>query len=291
MKNIRISRRAARAATIGLVALGLLGSVAPASAGWLDSLFGSSDKAPAKGNANRRDWVLHEFTVIRLAAREADSPPNQHPQQFNAENLRRVLAQVRLADGAGSEPLFASDELGELIEPLVQAFENAGPNDDVLLLSSARRGGGVLLQPYAATVRLFVQAGTLNLIANDARYEFMNRYIGTRKQPVFTYGSRTHAGSAALRSDVATAVRPDWLAMSMGGGPAAVTMPAAAPALAAGALAPAAAPPAAPPVASPAAAPANDVEQRLTVLKRLRDKGLISEEEYAQKRKEILSQL
>ena len=40
-----------------------------------------------------------------------------------------------------------------------------------------------------------------------------------------------------------------------------------------------------------AAAAAGDVEQRLTVLKRLREKGLITEEEYVQKRKEILSQL
>lgn len=289
MKHIRLSRPTHRAATIVLVALGLLGASTTASAGLLDSLFGSSEKSASKGDSKRRDWVVHEFTVVRLAAREADAAPNQHPQQFNAENLRRLLSQVRMAGGAGSEPLFATAELGDLIEPLVQAFENARPNDDVLLLSSARRGGGMLIQPYAVTARLFVQSGSLQLIVNDARYEFMNRYIGTREQPVFTYGSRTRAGTAVLRSDVATTVRPDWLAMSMAGTPAvgAVQPAAGAGPVSGGTVAA----PLAPAAAAPAAAASNDIEQRLTVLKRLRDKGLISEEEYQQKRKEVLQGL
>ncbi len=291
--NIRTPRGATRAAMVGMAALGLAAGVAPAHAGWLDSLFGSSAKAAAKGNPGRRDWQVREFTEVRLAAREPGSTPNQHPQQFNTENLRRLLSQVRIAEGSASEPLFASDELGELIEPLVQAFENAGPDDDVLLLSTARRGGGALLQPYAITARLFVQAGKLQLLVHDARYDFMNLYIGSRKPPVFTYGSRTQTGTAAMRSDAAAPVRPDWLAMSITGASAAGA-----------ALVPAAAPGAVPtamPAASPApmpvapvqgaAAAAGDVEQRLTVLKRLREKGLITEEEYVQKRKEILSQL
>ncbi len=36
---------------------------------------------------------------------------------------------------------------------------------------------------------------------------------------------------------------------------------------------------------------ADEVEQRLVTLKRLRDRGLITEEEYQQKRREILAQL
>jgi hypothetical protein len=144
----------------------------------------------------------------------------------------------------------------------------------------------VLLQPYAVTARLFVQDGQLQLIVNDARYEFMNLYIGSRQPPVFTYGSRDRASKAMLRSDASTAKRPDWLTMPVASvsartsGPAPVQM----------AAPPAVSAPAAPMV-SPVAAPPNDFEQRLTLLKRLRDKGLISEEEYLQKRKEILSQL
>jgi hypothetical protein len=69
--------------------------------------------------------------------------------------------------------------------------------------------------------------------------------------------------------------------------------PAAAPAPAAGARI---ATPAAPAAAAPALRPrdpgyADEVEQRLLTLKRLRERGLISEEEYQQKRREILQAL
>jgi len=42
--------------------------------------------------------------------------------------------------------------------------------------------------------------------------------------------------------------------------------------------------------ASPAAI-GDDIEQRLLLLKRLRDKGLISEEEYQHKRRDVLQKL
>jgi cytochrome c-type biogenesis protein CcmH/NrfG len=53
--------------------------------------------------------------------------------------------------------------------------------------------------------------------------------------------------------------------------------------------APAAAPPAA--AAPRPAVSADEVEQRLLTLKRLRERGLISEEEFQQKRREILQSL
>jgi hypothetical protein len=72
--------------------------------------------------------------------------------------------------------------------------------------------------------------------------------------------------------------------------PAAAVLPAAAPAATVAPAPPA--PAAAPPLPRPRdPGYADDVEQRLLTLKRLRDRGLISEEEYQQKRKEILQQL
>jgi hypothetical protein len=63
-----------------------------------------------------------------------------------------------------------------------------------------------------------------------------------------------------------------------------VVLPPAAPAPVQTAPAPAPAPRAAP-------ASADEIEQRLLTLKRLRERGLISEEEYQQKRREILQAL
>jgi hypothetical protein len=64
-------------------------------------------------------------------------------------------------------------------------------------------------------------------------------------------------------------------------------------------LAEASAPPAPPAAAAPTAAPAAprtpagsaSAEERLTTLKRLHEKGLITDEEYQQKRREILQAL
>ena len=94
-----------------------------------------------------------------------------------------------------------------------------------------------------------------------------------------------------LAQSAATARRGDWLALPL-------SMPGAAPAVVVLGVAPAAAPAsatlAAPRAAQPAAAPEpppTEAEQRLATLKRLRDRGLISEEEFQEKRKEVLKLL
>jgi hypothetical protein len=101
-----------------------------------------------------------------------------------------------------------------------------------------------------------------------------------------------------VQSAGATNARPDWLAIPLQG--AAPASAAAAPAVPAALAAPAAPAAIAPAVAAPAPPPARkaldaaaveDIERRLEVLKRLRDKGLINEDEYQQKRKEILQLL
>ncbi len=280
-----------------LAAASLCIAAAPAHAGVMDFLFGGSERPAdaAKPDARRRNWSVRDFTAIRLVPREPGSAPNQHPVQVEAEALKQQLAQVRFVVGSGTQALFAADELGELVEPLTEAFANATPDDDLLLLSTSRRGGGLLSQPLAITARLFVQGGQLQLLVNDARYEFFNEYKGTGKAPQFTFGSRTKAGAVVLRSAAGGNTRADWLALP-------TTLPAAAAAPAP--AAPLAVTPktAAPSPAAPAAAAqpalrprdpgfADDVEQRLLTLKRLRERGLISEEEYQQKRREILQAL
>lgn len=283
------------------------GVAAPAHAGVMDFLFGSADKSAdaTRASPGQRSWPIHEFSAIRLVAREAGAPPNEHPATLETETLRQLLSPLRFAVGNNAQPLFASDELGELLDPLREAFASAGPNDDLLLLSSSRRGGGVFQQPLAVTARLFVQGGQLQLIVNDARYEFYNDYRGTGRAPQFSFGSRGKAGSVALRSGNGTLPRADWVALPLTAAaapaaPAVQASPATVAQAAAAPRAPAVVAPApataAPTTAAPALRPrdpgfADEVEQRLVTLKRLRDRGLISEEEYQQKRREILQAL
>ena len=289
-------RKALSAGVLGLAGLIFLLPIGSARAGLLDSLFGgaSSGTEPSKGDARRRTWTLHEFTTIRLVPRESGASPNQHPLQIEPETLRQQLAQLRFESRQGSQALFAADELGELTEPLAQALSNAGPDDDVLLLSTSRRGAGLLAQPLGVTARLFAQGGALQVIVNDARLEFVNNYLGSHKPPEFTFGSRNRPSQANLRSASATSRRPDWLALPLTAS-AAPMVPAAAAVAAPAAVAPAAPAPAAAPVAPPPRPRdpgfADEIEQRLLTLKRLRERGLISEEEYQQKRREILQLL
>ena len=301
----------------------LLCAAMPAHSAVLDFLFGkkAGEADAAQLDPKQREWRLGEFTSIRLAPREPDAAANQHPAQRSAESLRLQLSLVRADLRGGEQPLFAADELADLVGPLSQALALAGPGDDVLLLSTHRRGNGIVMAPFGITARLFVQDDNLQLIVHDARLDFVDTYIGTRVPPTFTFGSRGKAGKAVLRSVSAMNRRADWLSI-----PAVVNTPAAvnsipgapvgsAPVAVQPAVVPTAAsatPTAAPAAtgkavpAMPGAAPASpaqpalrprdpgyaeEVEQRLLTLKRLFDRGLITESEYQQKRKEVLQSL
>ena len=279
--------------------------------------------------ASERNWSLGQFTSIELVPREPGASDNQHPAAWSAELLRRQLGAVRAVVDGKSEPLFHPDELDALAEPLSQALAGARPEDDVLLLSTHRRGGPFFVSPMGLTARLFAQNGNLQLIVRDARLDFYNRYLGSKVTPTFTFGSRDKPGGAVLLGATAANQRKDWVSISAVA-PAAIGSPSPAPVPApvpaAGPVAAPAAPTAAPvqpsavgipgPIAAPLTPPrdaarpataplaaatrvprprdagfAEEVEQRLLTLKRLFDKGLITEAEYQQKRKEVLQLL
>ena len=297
-----------------LLCVWLLCASVPAHPAVLDFLFGKkAADAEAPLDPKQRSWRLGEFTTVELVPREPDGADNQHPAQWPAEALRQQLALVRADLRGEPQPLFAADELGALAGPLSQALALAKPGDDVLLLSAHRRGSGILIAPFGITARLFVQDGNLQLIVHDARLDFVDTYIGTRVPPRFTFGSRVKAGQAALQSTAAVSRRADWLSIPAGPTAAAaanvtpatpstpaVTLQAPVPAapVPASAAPMATTKPAPAPLPSPAPALrprdpgfAQEIEQRLLTLKRLLDKRLISEEEYQQKRKEVLQLL
>lgn len=267
-----------------------LAAVAAEAASWTDFLFGAKSGQVDKPatSSERRIWRIGEFTAIQRAEREAGAAPNQQPATIAPETLRQLLAPARLVVGKNTVPLFHPEELSELIESLSEALAVAGPGDDLLLLSTHRRGEGILRTPTGLTARLFVQGDALNLIVNDARRDFVNAYIGSRIPPTFSFGSRTTPGQVALQDPGATVKRADWLAIPL---QRAAAAPVAAPAVVLPPAAPAAqaAPVPAPRAAAPASA--DEIERRLLTLKRLRERGLISEDEYQQKRREILQAL
>lgn len=305
-----MTRRTFRGPAALLLAGAAFMAAAPAQAGVFDTLFGRSTATPTDGSAatsspGRRQWLLAEFTELRLQPRESGAAANEHPQAIGAAQIRNWLQGISLQRGNQREPLFGADELSSLPPVIADALAVATPQDDLLLLSTSRREGGLLGTPYGLTARLFVQGGALQLIVHDARLDFYNEYRGARILPEFRFGSRSAAGTVMISSVEATAQRGDWLAFALapkaaGAAPVAPGMaaPAAAPAPAPAAPAPRGVAPSAPPTPPAVATPPSrdarfydEQEQRLRSLKRLRDQNLITEEEYQSKRKEILQSL
>jgi Short C-terminal domain len=288
-----LKRAQVRDLALGLI--GVLAFTAPAAhAGLFDSLFGSG-KAQAQpvtkaapGALKRRSWRLSEFSEVRLVPSEPGSEANAHPATFTLEELRKMLAGVRTSVTGSDQALFATSELDELVGALHEALLAAGPKDDVLLLSSDRRGGSILVAPTAVTARLFVQGSLLNLVVNDSRFDFFYKYRGTGRPPEFTFGSRALPSTqAVLQRPGAVVRRPDWLEIPLKAGDAVAESTAAAPGQTLGAQ------PTSPPLAPSAVATENadEFERRLGTLKRLRDKGLITEDEYQEKRKAVMQRL
>jgi hypothetical protein len=273
----------------------------------------SSTTAPAvKGATGRQLWRISDYTTIELVAREPGAPENQHPWTVEANTLHALLQQVQLVRSGLAKPLFAIDELNNIVPPLTEALAHARSDQDIALVSSARHEDNTFYGITAVTARLFVVDGHLNLIVHDARVDFYDAARGSGMAPHFTVGSRTAEGKSPVQSPSATNKRSDWLVLAPVSAPPA--LPAAAPVLAPPAVVapaapaapvlptpPAVAPAPAAPVVAPAApavtpAPAvpavpQDAEQRLLTIKRLYDKGLLTKSEYEKKRAEIIKGL
>ncbi|WP_085316399.1 SHOCT domain-containing protein [Derxia lacustris] len=257
------------------------------------------------------------YSFVRVERLEPGAAPNDAPPACkpDATALKEKLGAI-VARGAlfGDRPLYTGAELDALLPPLIEALGRARPDEDIAIASSARRGQlGRYLGLSTNSARVFVRGGQFNYIAGLVQYGFeqevrVSGYLrpftpGARQAPLDKFTELDGAGLA--RPDAA---RKDWLSFALPG--CAVAQPAAvAPAAAAPAPTPPAPPAVAPravdasaaprpvpaqPAAAPAAPAATDadrIEQRLRTLDRLRERKLISDEEYRDKRRAILDGL
>ena len=245
--------------------------------GWMLRMMLSLALAPSLVLANepgRTQWKLADFTWVKLVPAEPGAPVNAHPAKLTETALVAALLPVQVSVEGRDIPLFAKDELAGLTRALLEALSLARPGDDLILLSTHRRGGGFMNQPQGLTVRIFVREGALNLIIHDARLDFMDRYLADSTLPAFAYGSRTVVSAIDFRDEGATRLRRDWLAIPLAAVPAepAATVPTA-------------------PVSDRNAAFYEAQAQRLKALKRLREENLLSEVEYQNIREAILKTL
>lgn len=234
------------------------------------------------GEPDQTQWKLANFTWVKRVAAEAGAEPSAHPTSLTEAALVDALGSVKLQLDGPEAPLFDLAELKGLAKALSEAFALARPGEDVILLSTSRRGGGFMDPALGLTARLFVREGALNLLVHDARLDFMGRYSADRTLPDFAYGARKAASAVKLQAPGARTLRADWLAL-----PLAAPVAAAAPATTPAAPVPVSATQPTPPgLRDPAFYEAQI--QKLRALKQLREENLITEAEYKEKRGAIL---
>lgn len=233
----------------------------------------------------RRQWDLSLFTWIRRSPAEPGAPANAHPFKASAKALEQALGTIQVASPAGEERLFDPNEAADLGRSMSEALAVALPGEDLELISTQKRLGGISSYALTVTARAFVVDGRLNLLVRDARRDVLYAYNLNFQMPEFEFGSRSKASAVSLRAEGAEARRPDWLALPLA---PSITqaLPAPAP-LPAPAATPAPAPP--PPAIAPAPSPS--LEQRLLRLKQIREQNLITEEDYARRKQELLKEI
>jgi len=236
-----------------------------------------------------RTWAFAPFSQLKLTPAEQGAPPNGHPLRVEPAVLAQALGSIRFLAGARETALFVPEELGPMAAALAEAFALAEPGEDLELMTTRKREAGFFAGSTAVTARVFVRDGRLNVIVHDTRLDYRNEYNLENRMPTFEYGSRARQGSVVLKASQAH--RADWVVLPLEGVPAAAPGPAS-PAPPGQAPARQAAPqvvvlPAAP-AATPSTAPPASVEEKLKGLKRLREQNLITEEEYARTKQELL---
>jgi len=206
--------------------------------------------------------------------------PNDHPVKLTRDRIASILAslEIRTADKDKAEALFTPSSVQTIAPHLLQGLLQASPAEDVVFAVIGLHNTlyGLAKAPKVTTGRVFYKDGRLNIIIGLAQQEVRDR--DDRRLFPFTPGSRQKAlpGEWQLLAQPArkgcTLERKDWVMFSAEWQEPAAEL-------------------SAPPPPAKAASDGRTPAERLTTLKDLRDKGLISEEEYQKKRAPILDGL
>lgn len=245
---------------------------------------GGGEKAGTSIIWQSRDQFVR--IVPREAVAAAPAPGNDHPVKIPIPVLRRTLARPTVTDHETGKPapLFSETELGLLSEQISAGLERCTGGEEIVFAVYGYPPAlmGLVREERVTTGRVFHRGGELNLILGMV-HQRMNRNEDRRLAP-FILGSRLSParldrtvipGSSASARPLK---RADWLAFNISAEPAVEPLRET-------------------PRPDATLPPAGDrpgersLEERLLRLKSLRDKDLISEEDYRGKRQQILNEL
>jgi len=227
----------------------------------------------------------HDSTVSETAI------SNDHPVELSPDRLTAMLTSIVFQPDDSDKPvhLFTNQSVGILVPEIVQGFRKSASGEDVIFaivgLHKSMLGFGK--NPKVTTGRAFYNGGRFNIIFGLAQKDVNERE--DRRLSPFTPGNRLQAlkGEWTLLPQPGisgfTLVRKDWVAFSDEWQGSVAQMPV---------VKLSATSSQTEPVQS--GERYNDTRgpaERLLTLNELKDKGLISEEEYRSKRLEILKGL
>lgn len=270
-------------------------------------------EAPAAGRT--MIWQSRDqFVAVEpqdAVSKGSPAQPNSHPLDVSLEAITALLSSVdvRMEQSDKPAPLFTSVSTQALAPYLQQAFLQATAGEDVTFAIIGLHDAlyGLAKSPRVTTGRAFIRDGEINLIVGLVQQDVNER--DDRRLSPFTPGSRARAAAGEWvlmpRSGQKAVMLPrrDWLksvatlplpaeAPSPSVKPLSTSTPIPPPLTAAPTPSPAALPASAPAAAS-ARQPADprSPAERLLVLKDLKERGLISDEEYRTKRQDVLNGL
>lgn len=287
------------------VVMGRLLAVAAFAAGCLAGC-GTMKPAGDDAGAVRTIWKAREQFVTVVSRERGGGIPdvaNDHPVTVTPAGIRKALASVRvLAKGEETPaPLFTETELKVLEDAVSAGLRQAGPDDDLTFAVIGYHPTlfGLAKEPKVTAGRIFSQEGRLNLILG-----VVHRDVGEsedRRLSPLVPGSRLKPSAIAGRimptpGGVQFSMkREDWLVFSPAGAsaPTVEDAPRTEPVVPAAGEGGGTAPRTPEPqrAGERPASLLKTIEERLLILNDLRDKKLISEEEYRAKRREILGEL
>ena len=262
--------------------------------------------------------------IVKLVRQDDDSAAaNDHPASITRGEIKAMLETLRFrfADedpGGVSVQVFTRTDIDNLGKAIATGLDRATPSQDLIFhVISARRisSGAFARRNRVCAGRVFYRDGKLNIIFGQIQSPYRKKNLYGQLSEDFyprNYGSRTAAtthdvillpNATASLHQVGGDVRGDWIVMEAGVA-AAVSSQDDDSRLARAPTGAAVEAPAKPSTMSTtgnesasrtadkgATSSAADVEERLKALKQLRERGLISEDAYEAKMKDILQDL
>jgi hypothetical protein len=254
----------------------------------------------AEAGSGRTIWKSREqFVDVVPREREGSgSAVNEHPASVSPLELRRFLSSVALSREGDETPLFSEAELKVLESAGVKGLRQAGPDEDVTFAVFGYHTAlqGFLKETKVTTGRMFYQDGKLNLILGIVQREVMDNE--DRRLNPFVPGSRLKQADLAGRITAATGgvpfttKRSDWLVFSpYSDAPPVVEGAQSRPEPDAPVVVPAVPSQETPKRVDRPANQPRSLEERLILLNDLKQKGLVTDEEYRAKRLRILDEI